>query len=149
MFQHSPLTDDVSDAFRLDNCWDVSRAVSAVCRCSCTPILMCSEHHESSFDGPSSLRMYFSANAKFVSLRSTMRTLPKAPRPTTRSKRKWLRLAVMFRSGQLRNDKNAALVAAPRARHVGGGKKEGGMLEAMIRSGDLHVLSPVRSTGFP
>ncbi len=37
---------------------------------------------------PSSLRMYFSANDKLVSLRSTMRTLPKAPRPTTLNRRK-------------------------------------------------------------
>lgn len=36
--------------------------------------------------------MYFNANVKPVSLRSTMRTLPKAPLPTTRSRRKWLRL---------------------------------------------------------
>lgn len=30
-----------------------------------------------------------------VSLRSTMRTLPKAPLPTTRSSRKWLRFTVV------------------------------------------------------
>lgn len=41
---------------------------------------------------PSSFRMYFRAKDKLVSFLSTMRTLPKAPRPTTRSRRKWLRL---------------------------------------------------------
>lgn len=40
---------------------------------------------------PSSLRMYLRAKDRPVSLRSTMRTLPKAPRPTTRRRRKWLR----------------------------------------------------------
>lgn len=37
---------------------------------------------------PSSFRMYFKANVRPVSLRSTMRTLPNAPLPTTRSRRK-------------------------------------------------------------
>ena len=41
---------------------------------------------------PSSLRMYLSAKVKPVSLRSTMRTLPNAPLPTTRRSLKWLRL---------------------------------------------------------
>lgn len=41
---------------------------------------------------PSSLRMYLSANDSPVSLRSTIRTLPKAPRPTTRRRRKWFKL---------------------------------------------------------
>lgn len=45
--------------------------------------------------------MYLSANVRLVSLRSTMRTLPKAPRPTTRSRRKWLRLAISKLLGQL------------------------------------------------
>lgn len=45
-------------------------------------------------DAPSSLRMYFRANAKPVSFLSTIRTLPKAPRPTTRNNRKWLRFTV-------------------------------------------------------
>lgn len=40
----------------------------------------------------SSFRMYFSANVRPVSFRSTIRTFPNAPLPTTRSKRKWLRL---------------------------------------------------------
>lgn len=40
---------------------------------------------------PSSFLMYLSAKVRPVSLRSTMRTLPKAPLPTTRSRRKWLR----------------------------------------------------------
>jgi hypothetical protein len=35
--------------------------------------------------------MYLRAKVKPVSFRSTMRTLPKAPFPTTRSNRKWLR----------------------------------------------------------
>lgn len=35
--------------------------------------------------------MYFNANDRLVSFLSTMRTLPKAPRPTTRNRRKWLR----------------------------------------------------------
>jgi hypothetical protein len=43
---------------------------------------------------PSSLRMYFSANVNPVSFLSTMRTLPNAPLPTTRSKRKWLRFTI-------------------------------------------------------
>ena len=40
----------------------------------------------------SSFRMYLSANVRPVSFRSTIRTFPNAPLPTTRSKRKWLRL---------------------------------------------------------
>jgi hypothetical protein len=40
----------------------------------------------------SSFRMYFNANVRPVSFRSTIRTFPNAPLPTTRSKRKWLRL---------------------------------------------------------
>lgn len=41
---------------------------------------------------PSSFRMYFRAKVRPVSFRSTMRTFPKAPLPTTRKRRKWLRL---------------------------------------------------------
>lgn len=41
---------------------------------------------------PSSLRIYLSANVRPVSFLSTIRTLPKAPLPTTRRRRKWLRL---------------------------------------------------------
>ena len=41
---------------------------------------------------PSSLRIYFRAKVRPVSLRSTILTFPKAPFPTTRSSRKWLRL---------------------------------------------------------
>lgn len=40
---------------------------------------------------PSSFRIYLRANDRLVSFRSTIRTLPKAPRPTTRRRRKWLR----------------------------------------------------------
>ena len=43
---------------------------------------------------PSSFRMYLRANDKFVSFLSTIRTLPKAPRPTTLRRRKWLRFTV-------------------------------------------------------
>ena len=39
-------------------------------------------------DVPSSLRIYFRAKVKPVSFRSTMRTFPNAPFPTTRSRRK-------------------------------------------------------------
>jgi hypothetical protein len=39
--------------------------------------------------------MYFNANERPVSFLSTMRTLPKAPRPTTRKRRKWLRLTAV------------------------------------------------------
>lgn len=45
-------------------------------------------------DKPSSFLMYLSAKVRPVSLRSTMRTLPKAPLPTTRSSRKWFRFTV-------------------------------------------------------
>lgn len=43
---------------------------------------------------PSSLRMYLRAKVNPVSFRSTIRTLPNAPFPTTLKSRKWLRLTV-------------------------------------------------------
>ena len=43
---------------------------------------------------PSSFLMYFRANDRLVSFLSTIRTLPKAPRPTTLSSLKWLRLTI-------------------------------------------------------
>jgi hypothetical protein len=52
-------------------------------------------------DLPSSFLMYFSANVKPVSFLSTIRTLPKAPFPTTLSNRKWLRLT---RNGEVSKD---------------------------------------------
>lgn len=49
-------------------------------------------HIDRSCDILSSLRMYFNAKVSCVSFLSTIRTLPKAPLPTTRSNLKWLRL---------------------------------------------------------
>lgn len=46
-------------------------------------------------NAPSSFRMYFSANDRPVSFLSTIRTFPKAPRPTTRRRRKWFRLTAV------------------------------------------------------
>lgn len=40
---------------------------------------------------PSSFRIYFNANDRPVSFLSTIRTFPKAPLPTTRSRRKWFK----------------------------------------------------------
>lgn len=50
---------------------------------------------------PSSFRIYLRANVRLVSLRSTIRTLPKAPRPTTRNSRKWFRFTVAIFNSQL------------------------------------------------
>lgn len=46
--------------------------------------------------------MYLRAKVKPVSFRSTMRTLPKAPLPTTRSSRKWSRLTAVHQCPVLR-----------------------------------------------
>ena len=43
---------------------------------------------------PSSLRIYFNAKVKPVSFFSTIRTLPKAPLPTTRSSRNWFKFTI-------------------------------------------------------
>ena len=54
-------------------------------------------------DMPSSFRMYFNANVSPESLRSTILTLPNAPLPTTRNRRKWFRLTTsdqQFARGQ-------------------------------------------------
>ena len=87
MFEHSPLADDVSHTFGTndyvtDQVYDsfgVWRALNV----------------------PSSLRIYLRAKVKPVSFLSTMRTLPKAPLPTTLSSRKWLRLTIWMNTGQL------------------------------------------------
>ena len=78
VFEHAPLANDVADAFRAYDC-DTTSARGVLGGCT------------GHGDEPSSLRMYLSAKVRPVSLRSTMRTLPNAPLPTTRSSRKWLR----------------------------------------------------------
>lgn len=92
-----------------------------------------------------------------------MRTLPKAPRPTTRSRRKWLRLAIYNFLGQRTRSREwkwrcgsllwpswgRPATFAPRARHVGAGKRREGRCRPRFARGFLHVPSPVRSTGFP
>lgn len=46
----------------------------------------------------SSFRMYFKAKVKPVSFRSTIRTFPKAPFPTTRRSRKWFKFTIGTRN---------------------------------------------------
>lgn len=100
VFEHSALPNDIADALGSYDCdcerhvsrrrfclhdvgaagtedWEGYKGMTVKARCSTTPD-----------DIPSSLRIYLRAKARLVSLRSTMRTFPKAPRPTTRRRRK-------------------------------------------------------------
>lgn len=93
-----------------------------------------------------------------------MRTLPKAPRPTTRSRRKWLRLAISRLLGQLGRSQGMEMeMQQPSLGPLGGRQRplhhapdtweraKGGR-DAVGRDslgGFLDVPSPVRSTGFP
>lgn len=80
MLEHLPFPDNVSDVFLSDDCGGEVSALSRGVRAR--------------YDLLSSLRIYLRAKVKAVSLRSTMRTLPKAPLPTTRKSLKWLSLTV-------------------------------------------------------
>lgn len=87
VLEHSSLSDDVADAFGSDD-WGLSQS----CRRNRTkhmakPVQV-GDGAWVIHGAPSSFRMYFSANDSPVSFRSTMRTFPKAPRPTTRRRRK-------------------------------------------------------------
>src|SRR5271170_3609791 len=82
MLEHSTFSNNVADAFRANDCHACQGMKASWTWAECVP---------------SSLRMYFSAKVNPESLRSTMRTLPKAPLPTTRSRRKWLRHTVTRR----------------------------------------------------
>jgi hypothetical protein len=86
MLEHAALSYDISYAFGPDDC--------VLPRMSATTPEADSAGSRVGLCVPSSLRIYFKANDRLVSFRSTMRTLPKAPRPTTRSSRKWLRFTV-------------------------------------------------------
>ena len=79
MFQHPSLPNDVAHALGTHNC----KIVSDYGNTFRGIVIMCVL---------SSFRMYLRAKVKPVSFRSTIRTLPKAPLPTTRRRRKWLRL---------------------------------------------------------
>lgn len=92
MFEHATFSYDISNTF---GAYDCRR--EGMLTCEYSSIM----YHDGNsgqgwlslprVDVPSSLRIYFSAKDKFVSFLSTIRTLPKAPRPTTRNNRKWLR----------------------------------------------------------
>lgn len=82
MLEHSSFANDVSDTLGANDCNDRMSDGK-------DPEMMKTEACWKVEDySPSSFRMYFRANDKPVSFLSTIRTLPKAPRPTTRSKRK-------------------------------------------------------------
>lgn len=89
MLEHASLADDVAYTFGPYNCDTASASSSAPGRGAERRRGGAQGRREHSL---SSLRMYLRAKVRPVSLRSTMRTLPKAPLPTTRSRRKWLRL---------------------------------------------------------
>ena len=90
VLEHSSFSDDIADAFGADDCM---RCQYPRPRHNCGLVGASSGSRWAQF-APSSFRMYFSANDSPVSFRSTMRTFPKAPRPTTRNRRKWFRLTV-------------------------------------------------------
>lgn len=83
MLEHATLADNISYTLGTNDCTRTD--ISTVARPN-------SGGSNLEWGAPSSLRMYLSANERPVSLRSTIRTLPKAPRPTTRSRRKWFKL---------------------------------------------------------
>lgn len=101
VLQHAPLPDDITDTFRSH---DYGTALAAKYRPSVESATT-SCNGEMGGKGPpltgrgnpgngvpSSFRIYFSANVRPVSFLSTILTLPKAPLPTTRRRRKWFRL---------------------------------------------------------
>lgn len=94
MFEHATLSDDVPYALGSDD-WSEKRISIVMSDWWSTQWLVCA---------PSSLRMYLSANERPVSFRSTIRTLPNAPRPTTRSNRKWFRFTIIFSQTRQFND---------------------------------------------
>ena len=81
MFQHPSLANNISHTLRPNNYYSV-RLISTEAM------------GHSALSLPSSFRIYFKANVNPVSFRSTIRTFPKAPFPTTLSSRKWLRLTI-------------------------------------------------------
>lgn len=88
MLEHATLSNDIPYTFGSDD-WDgEGYQVSIVTK---EP----RSGSDSRNGAPSSLRMYLSANERPVSFRSTIRTLPNAPRPTTRSSRKWFKFTVV------------------------------------------------------
>jgi hypothetical protein len=84
VLEHAPLSNDVANTLGAYHCCTTSASVPASMQSHIVHT-------------PSSFRMYLSAKVRPVSFRSTMRTLPNAPLPTTRSSRKWLR----FTAGEL------------------------------------------------
>jgi hypothetical protein len=81
MLQHSPFAYDIANTLRPH---DWSTRVSFL-------LLFQVMGGSPSNNPPSSFLMYFRANDRPVSFLSTIRTLPKAPRPTTLRRRKWFR----------------------------------------------------------
>ena len=80
MLEHSSFAYDIADAFRAYDWW---AGVSLSPTSTPTELL--------GSVPPSSFRMYLRAKDRPVSFLSTIRTLPKAPRPTTLRRRKWFR----------------------------------------------------------
>lgn len=99
VFQHPPFTNNVSDTLGSNNWPGVETSRISIINILETDLVPLGKNRRTkrAYQGsysPSSFRIYLRANVRPESFLSTMRTFPNAPFPTTRRRRKWLRLTI-------------------------------------------------------